>query len=79
MSNIQIKNLFLEEVLTYKLVGIAIDQELTFDSHVESMFSKLAQLIGILWARYVLFFLELTVLLLPSNPFLCMAAPSGDV
>lgn len=37
MLNVKIKNSVLEQVLTYKLFGITIDQELTFDDHVESI------------------------------------------
>lgn len=46
--NIQIKNPFPQEVSNYKLIGIIINLELAFDNHVESMLSKLAQLIGVL-------------------------------
>ena len=81
MSNIQIKNSFLEEVSTYELVGIPIDQELTFDIHVEVRFSNWPQFIGIRNARYVLFFLEITVLLYNTTikRSLCIVAPSGEV
>ena len=48
MLNIKLKNSTLEQVSTYKLLGITIDHELTFDDHVDSLCGKLAQRIEIL-------------------------------
>ena len=48
LLNIKLKNSTLEQVSTYKLLGITIDHELTFDDHVDSLCGKLAQRIGIL-------------------------------
>jgi len=48
LLNVKLENSTLEQVSTYKLLGITIDHELTFDDHVDSLCGKLAQRIGIL-------------------------------
>jgi len=45
---IKLKNSTLEQVSTFKLLGITVDHELSFDDHVDSLCGKLAQRIGIL-------------------------------
>jgi len=82
LLNIKLKNSTLEQVSTYKLLGITIDHELTFDDHVDSLCGKLAQRIGILRSIRSLFFLkmkEFYFTALPSNLSLCMVALFGKV